>query len=150
MKKLLLTLLLVVTTSTFSQDKGFGLGVILGEPTGISFKGWTSENNAIDGGVAWSFTHRTTALHLHADYLWHLFDVIKSEENIPMYYGVGGRVKLGNNDNNRLGVRGVVGINYLMRKVPLDFFIEIAPILDLIQSTEFSINGGIGARYFFR
>ncbi|MBU1298521.1 MAG: outer membrane beta-barrel protein [Bacteroidetes bacterium] len=149
MKKLLLILLFLISSTVFTQDKGFGLGVILGEPTGISFKGWTSKTNAIDGGMAWSFT-KSTALHLHADYLWHSFDVIESEENIPLYYGVGARVKFGNKDNNRLGVRGIIGLNYLMRKVPVDFFIEIAPILDLIQSTEFSMNGGIGVRYFFR
>jgi hypothetical protein len=30
-----------------AQDHGFGMGIILGEPTGLSAKLWTSSNNAL-------------------------------------------------------------------------------------------------------
>ena len=56
-KLILLPLLMVVMFSgtTFAQNRGFGLGVILGEPTGINFKHWTGGKTALVGAAAWAF-----------------------------------------------------------------------------------------------
>jgi hypothetical protein len=78
------------TNNTSGQSKGFGAGIMLGEPTGISLKNWISKTNAWDAGVAWGFGENG-AFHLHGDYLWHKYDLIKVDKGIlPMYYGVGG------------------------------------------------------------
>lgn len=138
-----------------AQDKGFGIGIILGEPTGLSMKFWTSYNTAADIAAAWSFVNGS-AIHLHADFLLHNFGLIKLNfDKLPIYYGIGGRIKFvedAGNDNHkyRLGVRIPVGLNYLPSRIPFDFFFEIVPLLDLIPKTDFSINGGIGFRYFFQ
>jgi hypothetical protein len=39
---------------TVAQDRAFGLGVMIGEPTGVSAKLWTSAANAFDFGLGWS------------------------------------------------------------------------------------------------
>ncbi len=140
-----------------AQDKGFGIGIILGEPTGLSLKFWTTYSTAFDVAAAWSFINGS-AVHLHADYLFHNFGLIKLDfDQLPIYYGVGGRIKFveveddGNDKSKyRLGVRIPIGLNYLPSRIPLDFFIEIVPLLDLIPKTDFNINGGIGFRYFFQ
>ncbi len=132
-----------------AQQKGFGAGIILGEPTGLSVKGWLSEGSAIDAGLAWSF-HPEGSFHLHADYLLHSFDVFKTEEPVALYYGIGGRLKTGRNEDARLGVRMVVGLDYLWRNAPFDIFLELAPVLDLTPSTEAEFNGGLGGRFWFR
>ena len=140
-----------------AQDKGFGIGIILGEPTGLSMKFWTSYNTAVDIAAAWSFFHGD-AFHLHADYLYHNFSLIKLDfDQLPFYIGIGGRIKFvevvhaGNDEHHyRLGVRIPVGLNYLPSKIPFDFFVEVVPLLDLVPETDFDINGGIGFRYFFR
>ena len=142
-------LLAAAAQNSFGQDRGFGLGIILGEPTGISMKGWLSHANAIDAGVAWSF-RKETSFHVHADYLWHSFDVFRTKEEIPLYYGIGGRIKVGRYEETRLGARIVVGVDFLMHDAPLDFFLEVAPILDLAPSTELNGNAGLGARFWFR
>lgn len=130
-----------------AQDKGFGLGIILGEPTGISFKNWVGSRTAIDGGVAWSFSDNDS-LHLHLDYLVHNFNIFKAKKGkLALYYGIGGRVKI--HDESRFGVRIPVGINYIFGNAPLDIFIELVPVLDLVPSTEFGLTGGIGIRYYF-
>jgi len=128
----------------------FGLGIILGEPTGISGKLWTSGKSAIDGAVAWS-TDRNASLHLHADYLVHNFPLITVEKGrLPLYYGIGGRIKFAENDKDDfIGVRIPVGIEYLFETAPVDIFFEIVPILDLAPDTDFDLNAAIGARYFF-
>ncbi|MBN2185623.1 MAG: hypothetical protein JW746_09875 [Candidatus Krumholzibacteriota bacterium] len=130
----------------FSGDEN-ELGVIIGEPTGLSYKGWTGRNTAFDVGVAWSF-RREGNLHIHADYLIHnfsFFDV--DDERMPYYIGIGGRVKIEN--HSRVGVRFVIGTEYYLEDAPFGFFFEIAPILDLAPETELDMNGAIGARVVF-
>ena len=145
-----LLVLLLVSFRASGQEKGFGAGIIIGEPTGFSLKGWLSETNALDAGIAWSFAS-PSSFHLHADYLWHSFHVFKTTETIPLYYGVGGRIKTGDgHDDTRVGVRVVVGLDYIFRNAPVDIFIEVAPILDFAPKTELNGNGGIGVRLWFR
>jgi hypothetical protein len=144
---LLATLVLAGVVSLRSQDRGFGLGVILGEPTGVSGKSWVSSLNAVDVGVAWSFKG-SGYLHLHADYLWHFPQALPATERFVPYAGVGGRMGL--SSSVVVGVRGVGGLAWWPQGVPLDVFAEIAPVFDLAPATAFSLMGGIGIRYFFQ
>ncbi len=138
------------TRSSSSNDHGnFGIGVILGEPTGLSAKMWTSENTAFDLGVAWSFSGNGH-FHIHGDYLFHnfgLFDVSKG--SLPLYFGIGARMLFRDNADDKIGVRIPIGLEYFFDGVPLAVFGEVVPILDLAPSTEFDINGGLGIRFYF-
>ncbi len=139
-----------VGTVAYGQQNGFGAGIIVGEPTGLSVKGWTSGTNAIDAGIAWSF-RTPSSFHIHADYLWHNFSVFKTTEIIPLYYGVGGRVKIGREgEDSHFGVRVVIGVDYMFRDAPVDIFLELAPVMDLAPSTELTANGGLGVRFWFK
>ena len=142
-----LFLLMMVGTS-IAQSSGLGLGLILGEPTGISMKYWTGRTTAIDGAVAWSIG-KYSGTHLHGDYLWHIFNLINIRRGkLPFYYGVGARLGLGGKEN-RVGIRGVAGLAYLLADLPLDVFLEIAPVFDLSPKTDLDLNAAIGIRYFF-
>lgn len=130
-----------------SQDKGFGLGIILLEPTGISAKKWIDGNSAIDGAIAWSFVS-PSSFHLHIDYLYHKFDIFNVEKGkLPLYFGIGARIRIG--DEDRIGIRIPVGICYIFDQSPLDLFVELGPVLDLTPSTRLRLTGSIGIRYFF-
>lgn len=146
--KFVLSLSLLLFISTINaQNKGAGLGLIIGEPTGFSFKYWMSSTTAVDAALAWSFVD-DGAFHIHADYILHSFDLIRIPEGkMPFYYGIGGRLKT--SDDARLGVRVPLGLAYLFQKAPVDIFLEVVPILDLTPKTDFKINAAIGARYFF-
>lgn len=134
------------TMGVAAQDRGLGVGLILGEPTGLSAKLWLSGGTAVDAAAAWSFRD-SGALHIHADYLFHKFDLLDLPEGrLPFYVGLGGRIKL--ETETRIGVRLAVGADYLFESVPLDVFLEIVPLLDLVPATEFGFNGAIGVRYF--
>jgi len=138
---------LVLVTSARAQDQGFGLGVILGEPSGLSGKSWLSKKTALAGAVAWSLT-KDEALHIHLDHLFHDFNSMAVEEGtLALYYGFGGRIKFAH--QSTISVRIPIGLNYLFANAPVDFFLEIVPMLDLVPSTEFALNGGFGIRYFF-
>jgi hypothetical protein len=152
--------LFLIGQQSLAQTRGFGLGVIIGEPTGISAKYWTSPVNAFDFGLGWSwggdrigrykgYYDGGSRVHFHMDYLWHSFEAIHSSERFPLYYGIGGRFNSGAGYDASVAIRGVFGIAWLPHKTPIDVFLEIVPSLQLTSSTGFGIDAGIGARYFF-
>jgi len=152
----LVALLIGLAGTASAQDKGTGIGIIVGEPTGLSLKKWMTSTTAIDGALAWAFDPNTS-FHVHANYLIHVYDVITPETGrMPLYYGVGARVKFddkrrgGRHDpRTRTGVRVPLGMNYHFAQAPVDLFLEIVPILDLAPRTDVSLNAAVGARFFF-
>ena len=147
MKKLILiAIATIVSLNVAAQNTGLGLGVIIGEPTGLSAKLWTSEKTAIDAGVAWSFVN-SGFLHIHADMLIHSFVIDVDKGKLPLYFGVGGKLVLANELG--LGVRIPLGMAYLFDSAPIDIFLELVPVLELLPATAIGFEGGIGVRYFF-
>lgn len=129
------------------NEGNFGIGVMLGEPTGISVKSWNGDYSAFDIGAAWSLSDRDEAIHLHADYLLHSwFDDIENGR-LAFYYGIGGRIIF--SDDANAGIRVPLGLNYVFQTAPFDVFVEAVPILDLTPDTEFAGNGAVGIRYYF-
>jgi len=148
MKKLLLiSIVSLFSLGLFAQDSGLGLGLIFGEPTGLSAKMWTSERTALDAAVAWSFSG-VGWFHVQADFLIHNYDIISvSKGKLPLYYGVGAYTAFSSDFG--LGARVPLGLAYQFEGAPVDIFAEIAPGLALLPDLGFYIGGGIGARYFF-
>lgn len=147
-RSIVIALLAVMVFAGSAASQGaFGLGVIVGEPTGVSAKIWMSDRSAVDMGAAWSFSDEA-ALHLHADFLLHNFDLISVEKGrLPIHFGIGGRVKF--EDDSKIGIRIPVGLTYIFDGAPVDIFVEAVPIVDLAPDTEFDVNAAIGARFYF-
>jgi hypothetical protein len=146
-------LLLAASANARTQDD-FGIGIILGEPTGLSLKYWIDEEIAVDGALAWSYSENDS-LQLHGDYLVHNYDVLELDE-MPVYYGVGARLKFkdddgrGRNENDAMfGIRFPLGITYLFEDAPLDLFFELVPVLDLSPDVDLDINAALGLRFYF-
>lgn len=147
MKKVsILILAIFISLNIYSQDSGLGLGIMVGEPTGLSAKMWTSEKTAIDAGLAWSFVG-SGYLRVHADMLVHNFFIDVDKGQLPFYFGLGAKLLLASDLG--LGIRIPVGLAYLFESAPFDVFVEIVPGLDLLPGTDFGIDGAIGVRYFF-
>lgn len=156
---LVIVLLVFLAKPISAQDSGFGMGLILGEPTGLSAKLWTSKVNAFDFGLGLSvggdrLNNRgydgKGRIHLHMDYLWHAFNAISSTERFPLYYGLGARFNSGGGYEGSLGVRGVIGIAWLPQATPIDVFLELVPVLQLTNNLGFGIDAGLGIRYYFQ
>lgn len=145
LKVMLFLLPLCLEARDFKKD--IGVGIILGEPTGITIKKWLSASMALDGAIAWSFGNES-ALHLHADYLFHKRLSIKGRnDGLLLYYGLGGKIKF--QKENRIGMRIPLGLAYDFQNEPLDIFLELVPGLDLFPSTDFAFIAALGIRYFF-
>jgi hypothetical protein len=148
----------LISASAFGQDQ-LGIGLIGGEPTGLSVKYWLDEEHAVDAAAAWSFWDGD-GFQLHADYLWHNFDLLGSVaacDMLPVYCGVGARLKFwddnGKRDDDRhtaFGIRVPVGISYLFDGAPFDIFAEIVPILDVAPDIELNLNIAVGLRFYVK
>ena len=147
MKKSFIICLIFIglTTSLFAQRDGLGVGIILGEPTGLSIKKWTGDKTAFDAAAAWSL-QGGGYIHVHADALVHSFAIETKKGELPLYIGLGARLLLA--DDPAIGVRVPLGFAYHFSSAPFDFFLELAPILDLLPGTGFDINGALGLRYY--
>ncbi|MCP4447357.1 MAG: hypothetical protein GY811_18715 [Myxococcales bacterium] len=143
--------------SAHAEEKGvFGVGLIVGEPTGLSLKYYQGDDTAIDGAIGGAFLGK--GLQVHADYLWHPWMLEnKPSFALPAYVGVGGRILDrngggGDEDHFRLGARFVGGVLFDFREVPLDVFVEVAGVADYrTKGSPFGIdiNLGAGVRYYF-
>lgn len=138
--------LTVVAAPAAAQMPAYGLGLVLGEPTGVSGKMWLNRYSAIDAVVGFSFA-RETAFNLQLSYLVHKYDVIDPDGGVaPIYVGVGARLKTEN--EMRFGFRVPVGVEFIFDDVPMDLFFEAAPILDVAPEVTFSFSVAIGFRFF--
>jgi hypothetical protein len=136
-------LLIVPLSLLHARGRDFGAGIAIGNPTGISGKYWLNSRNAVDGELAFPGSND---VYLHVDYLWHDYNAFPKPEQgrLPLYYGVGGFASV-----DRVGPRGVIGIEYIFAKNPFDLFLELAPELNIAPSLGMTLTGGIGGRYFF-
>jgi hypothetical protein len=140
----------------------FGLGLIVGSPTGISVKYYLGESGqAIDGAVGWAFVS-SNGIQVHADYLWHPL-VLTSDPSftLPLHVGVGVRVLdhdrgREGDDNLHVALRAPVGITFDFTEIPLDVFLEVALLLDFHGAEGqdenhigLDLNAGVGVRYYF-
>jgi len=150
--------LAAVSSPVHAEEKGvLGVGLIVGEPTGVSGKYYLGNDTAIDAALGAAFLGR--GVQVHSDFLWHPW-VLDTKESfaLPVYIGVGMRIL--NHDANgedddhvRIGVRVPVGIVFDFTKIPLDVFAEVAGVGDLHTAGDstfgLDFNGGAGARYYF-
>jgi hypothetical protein len=134
-----------------AQDtKHAGIGFIVGEPTGLDAKFFMNNEHALEFGLAWSLSGENE-MHLQGDYLWHRYGLIdlQNADEMPLFFGVGGRVVLIEDFDDVVGIRFPVGLAYMFTNYPFDIFAEIVPILDLTPDTDFDLEGAIGARFWF-
>jgi hypothetical protein len=150
---LIFGLLLFINLNSNAQTRGKqgdqGIGIVIGDPTGITYKSWFNSKNAFDVAAAWT-VERNDAFHIHASFLHHNNDFFNPNRGrMPLYFGVGGRLKI-REDRSNVGVRIPLGTEYLFQGIPVGIFLEVAPIVDLVPSSNFDINSGIGVRYYFK
>lgn len=140
-----------------------GLGVMLGDPTGLSGKVWISRSSAIDFGLAYSFSNFMEVL---GDYLYHFHGAFGSSSRflteLTPYLGLGGTffvdtsanrtdTKFFTNSGNSagLGIRIPFGLEWRSVRPPIGVFAELVPGIAIIPGTFGFLEGGVGVRYYF-
>jgi hypothetical protein len=138
------------------EDKGtLGVGIIIGEPTGVCGRLYLADDRAIQGAVGAAFIGG--GLQLHADYAFHPY-MLPPRESFRLVFYAGPGVRVIQYADGRdasffaLGLRGVGGMLFDF-KSPLDAFFEVAGVLEygFADGEGFGVafNAGAGVRYYF-
>ncbi|GBD02869.1 hypothetical protein HRbin19_00139 [bacterium HR19] len=122
-----------------------GLGIMLGDPTGISGKLWIKEKDAVSLGASWSVIRERLTLLGSYNREIEIKTEIK-EGKLFFYPGVGVFVGI----PSSFGVYIPLGLDFNFNKAPINIFFEIDPGTKILPETSFSIFGYIGARYIFK
>lgn len=130
-----------------AAESSFGLGIMVGSPTGLSAKYYIDKNIAIDAGLGWSLSK--DVLRLHGDFLIHNYKLLPKAFDFPLVLYFGGGVKTVFAKEFELGARIPVGVLYNFKKPKIDVFFELVPVLNLIPDTSFDFDGAVGARFYF-
>jgi hypothetical protein len=131
---------------SFCQPPGFGLGLIVGDPTGISAKLDFKDNTAIDGAVAWDLAGGNNAMLIHADFLTYK-RLIQKKEQLNGYLGFGSRVIFLH--DLHVAARVPVGLSYFLKDISVETFFEVVPIIKVLPTQGADIDAAIGIRYNF-
>lgn len=149
------------TGSEIGNSRRFGLGAILGLPTGPSIKYYFNQTHALDAALGLSFLGGHN-LSVHADYLFQ-FPITKTRAfDLPFYVGIGGRLVFwfendrrrffgGSDGTGQIGValRVPLGIAFNLNRAPVDIFVELVPGIGFFPGAGFAVDAAVGARYYF-
>ncbi len=151
----------VSEASAQRSEKGvLGLGLIIGEPTGVSAKLYLRDDTALDAAFGSAFIGGGWQIHI--DYLYHPW-VIEDRKMFVMPAYLGGGVRAlrhnqGGDDDFHTGLRVLGGLLFDFKEIPLDVFVELALVVDYVLGTEegnahagfgLDVNAGVGVRYYF-
>lgn len=156
------------STSNYTSNGKFGLGIELGTPAGLNGKLFLSPNRALNFGVGWlydnyNYNRNGAGIHLYLDHLWHPFSISDNPTfKLPFYIGVGGALwSFREYDDRRypdrytaVALRVPVGIAFDFNNIPLDVFIQLTAVVDVYfgdyrERFGPGILGSVGARYWF-
>jgi hypothetical protein len=132
----------------------FGVGLMVGEPSGLSFKLLVDKRHALAAGLSFSLIDGN--LHAHGDYLLHFpgkIHGIQGGKWIP-YVGIGGKLRVWESEGKKsgesgIGVRIPLGLALHARGAPVDFFLEFVPGMRILPETKADFGGALGGRWYF-
>lgn len=156
----LFTLGIIFSGHLAQAQHDFGLGVQLGDPTGVTGRYKLSKENSIDGAIG---TGNHDDLNIHADYLWHHYQLFRiGRAWFDSYFGPG--LRLRDRDKNcrkntncndddddgiAIGPRGVGGLMFDFKEPRIELFVELAAVLEVVPDSDGDVDFSTGGRYFF-
>jgi len=154
-----LTSILLFSADAFAAQRvsarSFGLGVILGEPTGFSAQSVLDSEHKLNLSLAYSFNSwvQVTGDYIFMKPQW-VTSLTKQNSPVSAYWGVGVLLGLLTDNKNTHGDFGVAlrvpfGLEGMLAKEPFGFFVELVPGMRFAPATDLIFQGGIGARYYF-
>jgi len=146
MRFVLLLTFLLVSIPALANKKG--IGISLGNPTGLNGKYWLDGRRAVDASLGYSLGPHSD-FSLHSDYLLHKANAFYFNEVHPLdlYYGLGGRMEF--SDDIEIGIRVPVGVVHHFKEESAEIFFETAPVIEILTKTGLELHLLFGARYYF-
>src|SRR5690606_28092866 len=118
------------STPARAEAGAFGLGLILGQPTGITGAYGLSERTAIDAALGLTiFDGRD--FYVHGEFLWYLPPLVRgSSAELSAYLGIGGF--LVTHDDPVIGARAPFGLSLDFAAAPIELFLEVSVLLAVV------------------
>ena len=158
MRKLIamtITVFILSSGIAFSDNVGgrgnFGLGLAVGDPSGLSAKYMFSGKTGFSTTVGWK-TSGDTEINASFDLLFHKYNSVKIRGTVsPVYGGTGLRLKNRGNEEgvDELAIRIPIGIELFFRELSVGAFAELVPTLKVKPDTKTTLQLAFGIRYFF-
>lgn len=139
---------LAVLESAHAQDRKFGIGGIIGDPDGITAKGWLSESTAIAGAISVDLGSDYSWFLIQADFLKQNTLAIWEEALLQSHFGGGVRVVSGD-FSEYIALRAPIGVGVNAIDAPVEVFMEVVPTIDVDPEFYFYFTGAMGFRYYF-
>ncbi|KYG69918.1 hypothetical protein AZI85_15960 [Bdellovibrio bacteriovorus] len=152
--KFFILLVLLTTFLTFKAYADSAVGVVIGDPTGVSGRLGLDGKHSLEGALAYSSGHYD-GLHIHATYLWDRARTFAVQRGGPIetYYGLGVRLinfNKGEHDGElAIGPRAPLGLLYNIDNPDIEIFGEVSLAVDLMPETNVDLDLGIGVRLRF-
>jgi hypothetical protein len=149
-KFLLITLVfgIVLAARATPACADVGVGLFLGEPTGVDLKIGLGNRSALDLLLGFDTLRAGRGGYGHLTYLVTPLVAQGSSVLVPLRLGIGAAVYGSTNDTN-LAVRAPLELALRLRSSPLEFYGELAFELTLIDPASIGLQGGGGFRVFF-
>ena len=151
MRKLLLTTVvfgLVMVAQAAPARADFGLGLFLGEPTGLDLKIGLGNRSALDIVLGFTTFSDGRGGYGHLTYLVTPLVAQGDAVTVPLRVGIGGAV-FGPSDDLHVEVRAPFEIGLRLRRTPLEFYGEITLALVFVDPVDLDVQGGLGFRVYF-
>ncbi len=149
LKILILLMLFSLFAGVQAQTKGVGIGMSFGEPTGIIFKKWIDSSYALTGAVAYSTATVNDEFTFNLNYVFTRLKVYRYKNNFGFQYGGGVRFSLRRNGGPLYGLRGTAAGLWYPEHFPVEFSIEVAPVIVFGPYYGVAFDANAGVRYYF-
>jgi len=134
---------------------GIGVGLFVGEPLGLTIKADLKRRTAIEVllGVDDYDNDRGRDGYAHLTFLASPFVAKGESVLIPFRLGIGAAVyDDGGDDDVEVGVRAPFQLAFQFRSTPIELYLEISLLLELIDeddNDDLHFGGGLGFRMYF-
>jgi hypothetical protein len=139
------------STPAHAEGGPFGLGLVVGTPTGLTIEYKLSPRTAIDAALGVDlFVDRH--VYVQGDFLFLLPDLLGGGTvALVPYLGPGVFVAdfNGRNGGAGFGVRAPFGLSLDFTRAPLQIFVEFSLGLELSPDVHLGVGGALGFRYYF-
>ncbi len=155
MRKLLLLTAIcgaVVAARATPARADFGIGLFLGEPTGLDLKFGLGQRSSLDLVLGYTTFRDGRNGYGHLTYLVTPLVGRGDAVLVPLRLGIGGAL-YGPSEDLGFAIRAPLEVGLRLRRTPLEFYGEIAAALGVVgpdrdDDLDLELQGGVGFRIF--
>ena len=147
--RILVIAIVVLGLGGTARADPIGIGVFIGEPTGLDIKIGFQRRSALDIVIGETSLRDGRVSYAHFTYLYTLAVARGDSVLVPLRLGIGGWAAGLTEDGEALGARVPFEIGLRFRRSPLEIYGEITFVLQLVHDVNDDIDGGIGLRVYF-